>query len=107
MWVRIPSSVPERKAVPEIEDFGLEPKRECQVGCPVLKDLYDTFKREADSLWKQVDEDNGSPPDVLASMRARAAAYSNICSSLGVIVNPKAAAWLLQSMMAGAEDDEE
>jgi hypothetical protein len=91
--------------VPEIEDFGLKPKRECQVGCPVLKDLYDTFKREADSLWKQVDEDKGSSPDVLASMRARAAAYSNICSSLGVIINPRAAAMLLEST-CGTEEDQ-
>lgn len=94
--------------MPEIDDFGLMPKRDCQVGCPVLRDLYDTFKREADSLWREVDKDNGrSSETALASMRARAAAYSSICSSLGVVLNPKAAAMLLESMMAGAEDEEE
>lgn len=91
----------------EIKNFGLKPKHDCQVGCPVLKDLYDTFKHEADSLWKEVDNDNGRSSDIaLASMSARAAAYSTICSSLGLILNPKAAAMLLESMMAGVEEEE-
>lgn len=94
----------------DIEEFGLKPKHDCQVGCPVLKRVYNIFKREADNLWKQVDEDDvQSDPKVIVVLRSRAAAYSSVCTSLVMAFSPKAAAWMLNSMIedgGGADDDD-
>jgi len=93
--------------MPEIEDFGLQPKHECQVDCPVLKKVYETYKREADGLWKQADECLESTPEsVMSVLRNRAAAYNCVCTSLALAFSPKAMAGFLQSMMCEDEEKE-
>jgi hypothetical protein len=86
------------------ETFGMQPKNTCQVGCPVLKNIYELFKHEEQSLWKQVDEATEEANWVKA-LRNRAAAYSNICTSLKLALDPDAAGWLLRSMGEGEEEE--
>lgn len=82
-----------------IEKFGLKPKHECQVGCSALLQLRDTFKREADNLSQQVEEDNGmSSSGSIANLNGRATAYYAICASIAVTASPETAARFLESM---------